>query len=82
MSTRHTTGTAQHIPHASYTTDCLYEAGCIVSVCARQHWFIVSSCVVSCQGIPFEGNYSGWLETKAKRLEQEGKEKKAGGIRR
>lgn len=56
----------------------LYEAGCIVSVCARQHWFMVSSC----QGIPFEGNYSGWLETKAKRLEQEGKEKKAGGIRR
>jgi ATP-binding cassette ChvD family protein len=26
------------------------------------------------QGIPYEGNYSGWLEQKAKRLEQEGKE--------
>lgn len=25
------------------------------------------------QGIPFEGNYSGWLEQKQKRLEQEGK---------
>ncbi len=26
------------------------------------------------QGIPFEGNYSGWLEQKQKRLEQEGKQ--------
>lgn len=25
------------------------------------------------QGIPFEGNYSGWLEQKQKRMEQEGK---------
>ena len=25
------------------------------------------------QGIPYEGNYSGWLEQKQKRLEQEGK---------
>ena len=24
-------------------------------------------------GIPYEGNYSGWLEQKQKRLEQEGK---------
>ena len=26
------------------------------------------------QGIPFEGNYSGWLEQKQKRLQQEGKQ--------
>ena len=26
------------------------------------------------QGIPFEGNYSGWLEQKQKRIEQEGKQ--------
>jgi ATP-binding cassette ChvD family protein len=26
------------------------------------------------QGIPYEGNYSGWLEQKAKRMDQEGKE--------
>ena len=24
-------------------------------------------------GIPYEGNYSGWLEQKQKRLEQEGR---------
>jgi ATPase subunit of ABC transporter with duplicated ATPase domains len=24
------------------------------------------------EGIPFEGNYSGWLERKAQRLQQEG----------
>lgn len=29
------------------------------------------------QGIPYEGNYSGWLEQKQKRLEQEGREEKA-----
>jgi ATPase subunit of ABC transporter with duplicated ATPase domains len=26
------------------------------------------------KGIPYEGNYSTWLEKKAKRLEQEGRE--------
>jgi len=26
------------------------------------------------QGIPYEGNYTGWLEQKAKRMDQEGKE--------
>ena len=29
------------------------------------------------QGIPYEGNYSGWLEQKQKRLEQEGKSEDA-----
>jgi energy-dependent translational throttle protein EttA len=29
------------------------------------------------QGIPYEGNYSGWLEQKQKRLEQEGKQEQA-----
>ena len=29
------------------------------------------------QGIPWEGNYSSWLEQKAKRLEQEGREDKS-----
>jgi energy-dependent translational throttle protein EttA len=29
------------------------------------------------QGIPYEGNYSGWLEQKQKRLEQEGKQEAA-----
>ena len=29
------------------------------------------------RGIPFEGNYSGWLETKEKRLEQEASQEKA-----
>ena len=29
------------------------------------------------RGIPFEGNYSGWLEQKQKRLEQEGKQEEA-----
>lgn len=29
------------------------------------------------QGIPFEGNYSSWLEQKQKRLEQEGKQESA-----
>ncbi|MDP0927862.1 energy-dependent translational throttle protein EttA [Paracoccus onubensis] len=29
------------------------------------------------RGIPYEGNYSAWLEQKAKRLEQEGREDKA-----
>ncbi len=29
------------------------------------------------RGIPYEGNYSSWLEQKAKRLEQEGREDKA-----
>jgi ATP-binding cassette ChvD family protein len=29
------------------------------------------------QGIPYEGNYTGWLEQKEKRLEQEGKEESA-----
>jgi energy-dependent translational throttle protein EttA len=29
------------------------------------------------QGIPYEGNYSGWLEQKKKRLEQEGKQEAA-----
>jgi ATP-binding cassette ChvD family protein len=29
------------------------------------------------QGIPYEGNYSGWLEQKQKRLEQEGKQEVA-----
>jgi len=29
------------------------------------------------QGIPYEGNYSGWLEQKQKRLEQEGREEAA-----
>jgi len=29
------------------------------------------------QGIPYEGNYSGWLEQKQKRLEQEGKQELA-----
>lgn len=29
------------------------------------------------QGIPYEGNYSAWLEQKAKRLEQEGREDKS-----
>lgn len=29
------------------------------------------------QGIPYEGNYSGWLEQKQKRLEQEGKQEDA-----
>jgi len=29
------------------------------------------------QGIPYEGNYSGWLEQKQKRLEQEGKQEEA-----
>ncbi|MBB4659021.1 energy-dependent translational throttle protein EttA [Parvularcula dongshanensis] len=28
------------------------------------------------KGIPYQGNYSGWLEQKAKRLEQEGREDK------
>jgi ATP-binding cassette ChvD family protein len=29
------------------------------------------------RGIPYEGNYSGWLEQKKKRLEQEGKQEQA-----
>jgi sulfate-transporting ATPase len=29
------------------------------------------------RGIPYEGNYSGWLEQKQKRLEQEGKQEEA-----
>jgi len=29
------------------------------------------------RGIPYEGNYSGWLEQKQKRLEQEGREEEA-----
>jgi ATP-binding cassette ChvD family protein len=29
------------------------------------------------RGIPYEGNYSGWLEQKRKRLEQEGKQEQA-----
>ena len=29
------------------------------------------------QGIPYEGNYSGWLEQKQKRLQQEGREEEA-----
>ncbi len=29
------------------------------------------------QGVPYEGNYSSWLEQKAKRLEQEGREDKS-----
>jgi sulfate-transporting ATPase len=29
------------------------------------------------QGIPFEGNYSGYLEAKARRLEQEDKQQSA-----
>src|SRR5690606_3637466 len=29
------------------------------------------------RGIPYEGNYSAWLEQKAKRLAQEGREDKA-----
>ena len=29
------------------------------------------------RGIPYEGNYSGWLEQKRKRLEQEAREEKA-----
>jgi ATP-binding cassette ChvD family protein len=29
------------------------------------------------QGVPYKGNYSGWLEQKAKRLEQEGREEES-----
>ena len=29
------------------------------------------------RGIPYEGNYSGWLDQKKKRLEQEGKQEQA-----
>src|ERR1041384_3049439 len=29
------------------------------------------------RGIPFEGNYSSWLEQKEKRLEQEGKQEES-----
>ena len=29
------------------------------------------------QGIPYQGNYTGWLEQKQKRLEQEGKQEEA-----